>query len=106
MKEITPSLGYGFKIFGLSDMDSITKQKFSEKHIISPDFAKTKIPYTAIIINDEENICIMINEEDHIKLQVFTSGLDIDNLLNLAIEIDEKNRKHSTNIVSIRNMGI
>ena len=48
------------------------------------------MPYTAIIINDEENICIMVNEEDHIKLQVFTSGLDIDNLLNLAIEIDEK----------------
>lgn len=90
MKEITPSLGYGLKFFGLSDMDSITKQSLVEKHIISPDFAKTKIPYTAIIINDEENICIMINEEDHIKLQVFTSGLDIDNLLNLAVEIDEK----------------
>lgn len=90
MKEITPSLGYGLKFFGLSDMDRITKQSLVEKHIISPDFAKTKIPYTAIIINDEENICIMINEEDHIKLQVFTSGLDIDNLLNLAIEIDEK----------------
>ena len=55
MKEITPSLGYGLKFFGLSDMDSITKQSLVEKHIISPDFAKTKIPYTAIIINDEEN---------------------------------------------------
>ena len=90
MKEIAPLLGYSLKFLKLDDMDSITKQSLVEKHLISPDFAKTKMPYTAIIINDEENICIMVNEEDHIKLQVFTSGLDIDNLLNLAIEIDEK----------------
>jgi len=90
MKEIAPLLGYNLKFLKLDDMDSITKQSLVEKHLISPDFAKTKMPYTAIIINDEENICIMVNEEDHIKLQVFTSGLDIDNLLNLAVEIDEK----------------
>ena len=77
----------------MEDIDNLTKQTLVEKHIISPDFAKTKVPYTAIIINEEENICIMVNEEDHIKLQVFTSGLDVDNLLNLAIEIDEKLEK-------------
>ena len=90
MKEITPLIGYNLKFLSMQDMDELTKQSLVEKHMISPDFAKTKLPYTAIIINDEENICIMINEEDHIKLQVFTSGLDIDNILNLAIEIDEK----------------
>ena len=90
VKEITPSLGYNLKFLSLDDMDFITKQSLVEKHLISPDFAKTKMPYTAVVINDDENICIMVNEEDHIKLQVFTSGLDIDNLLNLAIEIDEK----------------
>ncbi len=90
LKEITPLIGYNLKFLSMQDMDELTKQSLVEKHIISPDFAKTKMPYTAIIINDEENICIMVNEEDHIKLQVFTSGLDIDNILNLAIEIDEK----------------
>ena len=90
VKEITPSLGYNLKFLSLEDMDTVTKQSLVEKHLISPDFAKTKMPYTAIVINEDENICIMVNEEDHIKLQVFTSGLDIDNLLNLAIEIDEK----------------
>lgn len=90
LKEITPLIGYNLNFLSMQDMDELTKQSLVEKHIISPDFAKTKMPYTAIIINDEENICIMVNEEDHIKLQVFTSGLDIDNILNLAIEIDEK----------------
>lgn len=90
IKDIVPLIGYNLKFISMDDMDDLTKQCLVEKHIISPDFAKTKVPYTAIVINDEENICIMINEEDHIKLQLFTSGLDIDNLLNLAIEIDEK----------------
>lgn len=44
----------------------------------------------AILINEEENICIMINEEDHLRIQVLASGLDIENALNLAIEIDKK----------------
>ncbi len=90
IKDITPLIGYNLKFISMEDMDDVTKQSLVEKHIISPDFARTKMPYTAIIINDDENICIMVNEEDHIKLQVFTSGLDIDNILNLAIEIDEK----------------
>ena len=90
IKDITPLIGYNLKFISMEDMDDVTKQSLVEKHVISPDFARTKIPYTGIIINDDENICIMVNEEDHIKLQVFTSGLDIDNILNLAIEIDEK----------------
>lgn len=90
IKDITPLIGYNLKFISMEDMDDVTKQSLVEKHIISPDFARTKMPYAAIIINDDENICIMVNEEDHIKLQVFTSGLDIDNILNLAIEIDEK----------------
>jgi len=90
LKEITPLIGYNLKFISMSDIDDLTKKSLVEKHVISPDFARTKIPYTAIIINEEENICIMVNEEDHIKLQVFTSGVDLDNLLSLAIEIDEK----------------
>ena len=42
----------------------------------------------AILLNEEENICIMLNEEDHLRIQVFASGLDLEHLLDLAIEID------------------
>ena len=41
------------------------------------------------MINADENICIMINEEDHIRIQVFASGLELDNSLNLANEIEK-----------------
>lgn len=90
IKEITPSLGYGLKFINLKDIDDITKISLVEKHIISPDFAMGKDINKAMLVNDEENICIMINDEDHIKLQVFSSGQDLENLMNLIVEIDEK----------------
>lgn len=90
VKFITPSIGYGLKFLYLKDMDDITKMSLVEKHILSPEMALEKEQDGAILINDEENICIMLNEEDHIRLQVFASGLDLQNTLNLAVEIDEK----------------
>ncbi len=90
MKDATIAIGYGLKFISLKDLDDLNRELLVEKHLISPEFSKSKNPYTAIIINDEENICITINEEDHIKIQVFSSGLELENLMNLAIEIDQK----------------
>ena len=90
VKFITPSLGYELKFLMLNDIDDITKMTLIEKHLISPEIVLNKENDGAIIINDEENICIMVNEEDHIRLQIFTSGLDLQNALNLSIELDEK----------------
>ena len=90
VENIVPSLGYGLKLLRLKDIDDITKLSLVEKHLISPEFAYNKSETGAIVINDEENICIMINEEDHIRLQVTSAGLELENLLNLAIEIDKK----------------
>ncbi len=90
MKKATYNLGYGLKYFEMSNMDDITKLSLVEKHLISPDFALDNGEEKALIINEEENISIMVNEEDHLRIQVFQSGYELENLLNLAIEIDEK----------------
>lgn len=90
IKEITPSIGYGLKFFKLDDLDDITKISLIEKHLISPEFAMVKKQDRAILINDDENICIMINEEDHIRMQVFSSGLDLEGAKSLAVEIDKR----------------
>lgn len=90
IKEIVPSIGYGLKYIDLNDLDDITKVSLVEKNLISPDFITDDKTRKAILINDEENICIMINDEDHLKMQVFSSGQELENLMNLIIEIDEK----------------
>ena len=77
IKEIVPSLGYGLKYLKLEDIDDVTKLSLVEKHLISPEFVMNNNAKKAIIVNDEENICIMLNEDDHIKLQVFSAGQGI-----------------------------
>ena len=89
------SLGYGLKLFRMDKIDNVTKLSLIEKHLISPEFvAKTENSITqnlkAILLNDDENICIMVNKEDHLRVQVFSAGLDLENLKNLIVEIDEK----------------
>lgn len=90
IKEIVPSLGYGLKYIALEDLDDVTKLSLVEKHLLSPEFVMDNRTKKGIIVNNEENICIMLNEDDHIKLQVFSSGQELENLLNLIVEIDEK----------------
>lgn len=90
IKEIVPSLGYGLKFLKLDDLDEITILSLVEKHLISPEFAVKNKNAKAIIINDEENICIMLNEGDHIKMQVFSAGQELENIMNLVVELDEK----------------
>lgn len=89
------SLGYGLKLFRMDKIDNVTKLSLIEKHLISPEFVtKTENSITqhlkAILLNDDENICIMVNKEDHLRIQVFSAGLDLENLKNLIVEIDEK----------------
>lgn len=93
IENITPSIGYGLKMMKLKDIDQITKMSLVEKHLISPQFANADPNGLAILINNEENICIMINEDDHIKIQVFSEGMAIKDNINLAVEIDKKIEK-------------
>ena len=90
IKENLYSIGYGLKFLKLKDMDNITKTSLVEKNLISSNFLVKKGNSGSILINDEENICIMIGGEDNLSIQVFSSGLELENTLNLAIEIEEK----------------
>lgn len=90
IQEIAHQIGYGLRFLKLKDMDDITIMSLVEKHLISPDFAALKEKDGAILINDDENICIMINEEDHLRIQVLGAGLELENTFKLAKEVDEK----------------
>ena len=80
IKEVLPSIGYGLKILNLKDMDDITKMSLVEKRLVSPDF----------VMNKNDIGAIAINEEDHLRLQVFAPGFEIEELLKLMVEIDTK----------------
>ena len=90
IKEETPEIGHSLNFFRIKDIDNTTQVSLVEKNLISPEFALKKQKNGALLINDEENICIMVNEEDHLRIQVFNCGIDLEGTYNLAKELDQK----------------
>ena len=60
----------------------------AERHIISPEFA-SDADGRALLISKDEDICIMLNEEDHIRIQIMKSGFALDEAYSVADEIDD-----------------
>lgn len=63
-----------------------------ERHLISPEFAE-KQDGSGVIVNTDQSVAVMINEEDHLRIQVLRNGYkfnatwkEIDKIDN---EIDE-----------------
>lgn len=77
-----------FKLIAMKDLEEIDRLNYIEKHLISPDLAKNTV-IGNILINTEETISIMINEEDHIRIQCLLPGLQLDQVLDVADKIDD-----------------
>ena len=58
-----------------------------ERHLVSPEFAQCE-EGSALLLKKDESVSIMINEEDHIRLQVMRPGLDLDEAYREADELD------------------
>ncbi len=60
----------------LEDLDDLDREFLIERHLISRDLAE-KNGVGRAIVGKKEVVSIMLNEEDHIRLQVINSGLQI-----------------------------
>ncbi len=61
------------------EMKTLTQSQIvslAERHLISPEFASSA-DGRALLLSDSEEISIMLNEEDHIRLQVMKPGLSL-----------------------------
>lgn len=74
--------------FKLSELDSVDKQFLVERHLMSREHA-SKPDSKAIVIDAEEIISIMINEEDHLRMQVMKSGFDLLESWEIMNRIDD-----------------
>ena len=62
-------------------------QALVNKHIISPEFIKISKP-KSLLLKDDESVSIMINEEDHIRMQAIYPGDNIDKAWDIIDKID------------------
>lgn len=64
------------------------KRVLVEKHLISPHLAENAV-HGAVLLSGNEEISIMINEEDHIRIQCLFPGFQLTEALKAANEIDD-----------------
>lgn len=78
------------KEFNFVDINKLSENELYslvERHIISPDFAKNT-KGRALILNENESVSVMINEEDHIRIQSISTGLEFSKAYEKALMIE------------------
>ncbi|MGG3561355.1 protein arginine kinase [Neobacillus rhizosphaerae] len=76
------------ELLKIDSMQPLQKRVLVEKHLISPHLAEDS-PYGAVLLTENEEVSIMINEEDHIRIQCLFPGLQLSEALDAANEIDD-----------------
>lgn len=81
-------LSRDFDFIDLAKVKPLDRMALVERHLISPDLAK-EYKRGAVLLSHDEKISIMINEEDHIRIQAIFPGLQLKEALDLADKIDD-----------------
>ncbi|MFC4098298.1 protein arginine kinase [Paenibacillus xanthanilyticus] len=77
-----------FETIRLSELSELERRVLVEKHLISPNLANESRS-GAVILSRNESISIMVNEEDHLRIQVLSPGFQITEAWELASRIDD-----------------
>ena len=80
-------------VINLKELNNIDRQFLMERHLISREHALGSEKERTVIIGDKEIISIMVNEEDHLRIQVTESGLNLIEAWRLASKIDNELEK-------------
>ncbi|MHB9146644.1 MAG: protein arginine kinase [Symbiobacteriia bacterium] len=83
---------YGFLgkvgFYRLADVAPVERQMLVEKHLISPAQAED-VQYKAVVLSEDESVSIMVNEEDHLRIQCLFPGLQLQETWSLANRVDD-----------------
>jgi protein arginine kinase len=71
----------------LNHLDALDRQLLVERHLISRQHSHGQTPRGAAISTDEA-VAVMVNEEDHLRIQVLRSGMQLTDVSARADQID------------------
>jgi protein arginine kinase len=84
--EVLPEMSNSFSQ-QLNELSATEKQVLVERHLISREHA-AKGMGSAVVINSAQTLSIMVNEEDHLRMQAITCGFDLPQTFQLIDRID------------------
>ena len=69
--------GQAFTHIRMHTLSAAEALSMVERHLISPEFSRCG-EGEALLLQPDEGVSIMVNEEDHLRVQVMRAGLDLD----------------------------
>jgi protein arginine kinase len=71
----------------MDNLTALDKQILVERHLISREHA-AKNAGSGLVLNKEESLCVMINEEDHLRMQALRPGLQLKEAWQAIDQVD------------------
>ena len=71
----------------MDDLSDLDKQILVEQHLISPELSQAD-DGAGLILSKDRSCCVMINEEDHLRIQVLRNGLNFGSVWKKANTLD------------------
>lgn len=88
LNDLTKADQREYSYIALSQLSDGERAILVEKHLISPIMAEN-MPYRSLIINQDASISIMVNEEDHLRIQAMEPGLGLQAAYDHAVRVDD-----------------
>jgi protein arginine kinase len=63
--------------YNIQEFNEVEKQNLIDKRLISPQFSKINNITTGLLVNEKGSLSVMINEEDHLRIQSIQPGLKL-----------------------------
>lgn len=77
----------------MREVDRLTRRVLMEQHYISPDLIKNKM-ISEYYLSEKENMTIMVNEEDHLRIQQILPGLQLEDCFDAVFTITKQLEEH------------
>lgn len=84
--EALPEMNDAHSVYS-QDLTALEKQVLVERHLISREHAAKGVG-SAVVTNKKQTLAIMINEEDHLRMQAIRSGFQLKNAFKLIDKVD------------------
>lgn len=79
----------------VNSLEGLDRQFLVERQLISRELAESH-GSRGVCISNEENVSLMVNEEDHLRIQVLRSGFDLESCWEEINRIDDLLEAHVT----------
>ncbi len=76
------------KLSKMDELSGLDREFLLEKHLISPNMLD-QYHNRGLVLGLDESISILINEEDHLRIQSFFSGLNLQDAFIIADKVDD-----------------